>query len=112
MNHYDNPSCKTLDVFNEDVNRVIHIKRLLNRIIAGEDVSLRLVLNHFIILFNTFDREAAMAMLFFKNEQDKWSLIRTFLRHINQEPVDIIPYLNVPVNMIPINKKILARLDV
>lgn len=110
MNHYDNPSCKTMEVFNEDLNRLTYIKRLLNRMIAGEDVSLRLLLNHIIIFFNTFHSDAAIAMLFFKNEEDKWSLIKTFLIHINQLP-DFIPDYNIPLSAIPINNKLLKELE-
>ena len=110
MNNYDNPAGKTVDVFYEDFNRIIYIKKLLNRLHSGEDVSVRLLLNHFIILFNTFKPAAACAMLFFKIDNDKWGSVKSFLVHINQMP-DFIPELMVSGEQIPINTKILQQLE-
>ena len=36
MKHYDNPQCKDIEEFHEDLNRVKYIKRLLGRFEKGE----------------------------------------------------------------------------
>jgi len=84
--NYTSTGLKTVAEFTEDINRIIHIKRLMNRLVAGEDVSIRLILNHFVILFNMFDSYAAANMLFYKIEEDKWILLNTFLVYMKYSP--------------------------
>jgi hypothetical protein len=64
--HYSNPQCLDIAEFNEDVNRVKYIKRLINRYKLFGEIKERLVLNHIIILCNVFGPEPAVKMLFYK----------------------------------------------
>lgn len=109
MNNYVNPTCRTIETFNEDLNKITYIKRLLNRMLMKECLSLRLLLNHFIVLFNVFNEPAVVAMLFFKNEPDKWSLIKTILLHLNQLP-DYIPHYPINLSAIQIDYDLLIQL--
>ena len=43
------------------------------------------ILNHFIIVYNIFG-EAATPMLFFKIEEDLWSVMKTFIIFLNKFP--------------------------
>jgi hypothetical protein len=110
MKNYDNIHCKTLDEFNEDLNKILYIKKLLNRMIDGDIVNLRLVLNHLIIFYNVFKSDAATAMLFFKMEQDKWQLLNTFLIFLNYCPV-FIESLGVNTDTIGYHNNLLTALN-
>ena len=100
MKHYDNPSCKTLDEFNEDLNRFKYLKKLLNRYLAEDDtVNFRLIVNHVAILFNVFEYNACTAMLFFKTDREHWAIIKPILEYLNYLP-EFIPDLGINTQMI------------
>jgi len=50
MKAYDNPSCKGMEEFMEDLERIKYIKRLLNKFEKRDSLKERLILNHIIIL--------------------------------------------------------------
>ena len=54
MKMYDNPQCRTLDEFYEDLDRIKYVKRLLYKYINRGVLRERLILNHIIILSNLF----------------------------------------------------------
>mgnify|MGYP006921363410 CR=1 FL=1 len=63
MRHYDNDNCESVEEFNEDLQRVKYVKRLLNRYVETGELKERLVLNHIVLLYNVFGN-AATDMLF------------------------------------------------
>lgn len=110
MKHYDNPSCRTLDEFNEDINRFKYLKKLLNRYLADDDtVNFRLIINHIAILFNVFEYDACTAMLFFKTEQSHWTVIKPILEYLNYLPEFIID-LGINTCIIECHKKTVDEL--
>lgn len=52
------------------------------------EISLRLVLNHFVILFNVFG-SAALPLIIFRFEQEYHSVLFPFLNQIDRLPVDL-----------------------
>ena len=90
VKNYDNPSCKGMDEFYDDLKRFKYIKRLLRKHNVGKDLKERLILNHIIILGNLFGVEATTKMLFFKLEKKFWPQIKTFLVFLNFMPIKII----------------------
>ncbi len=64
--HYDNPSCVGDDEFYEDLKHFRYVKRLFNKYLQTGELKERLILNHIVVIFNVFQREAAVAMLFLK----------------------------------------------
>lgn len=105
MKHYDNPSCKTLEEFNEDLQRVISIKKLLNK----EECNVRLVLNHIVTMTNVFDRYASAVMLFHKIDSRNWSKLKTYLVYLNLMP-DSIAELGIRSSDIPLDQQIVDDL--
>lgn len=105
LRHYDNPVCRTIEEFNEDLQRVISIKKLLNR----NECAVRLVLNHIITMTNMFDRYASVVMLFYKIEDVHWSKLKTFLVYLNLMP-DSIVELGIKSSDIPLDQKIISEL--
>ena len=68
MKHYDNPECKSIEEFQEDLTRTKYIKRLFRKYKTSGELKERLLLNHIIIFYNVFGIEAATNILFFKIE--------------------------------------------
>lgn len=88
MHHYDNPQCCSVEEFDEDLKRVLYIKKLFTRYKASDDLRERLILNHLIILFNVFG-DATNEMLFYKIDKSDWNLLATFLVFLNRMPEKI-----------------------
>lgn len=87
INHYDNPSCKGMVEFEDDLKKFRYLKRLFRKYTAGKGLKERLIVNHIVVLYNLFGPEAATRMLFFKVENRYWSQLKTFLVYLNIMPV-------------------------
>lgn len=90
IKHYDNPACRGVHEFNEDLDRIKYIKRLFKRYQTKGVLKERLILNHIIILYNVFGVEAATRILYFRLEEDLWPILKTFLVFLNFQPDRII----------------------
>ena len=89
MKNYDNPHCKGMTEFLDDLKRFKYIKRLLRKYNVGKDLKERLILNHIIVLTNLFGVEAATKMLFYKTEKKFWPQLKTFLVFLNFMPENV-----------------------
>ena len=67
--NYNNPSCISVDEFNDDIKRIKYIKRLFLKYENERELKDNLVKNHITILNNLFGHENATRMLFFKIEK-------------------------------------------
>ena len=85
IKNYENPQAVTKEDFDKDLNHFKYIKRLLKRYKRDGILKTHLLLNHFIILYNIFG-EAATPMLFFKIENDLWSVMKTFVIFLGKLP--------------------------
>jgi len=90
MKYYDNPYCKGMTEFMDDIKRFKYIKRLLGKYHGGKGLKERLILNHIIVLNNLFGVEAATKMLFFKTEERFWPQLKTFLVFLNYMPEKVV----------------------
>ena len=90
MKEYKNPHCLNVDEFNEDLNRIKYIKKLFKRYIDSGELRERLILNHLIIFYNVFEREAATRMLFCKMEPEYWGVLKSFLMFLNLMPIGMV----------------------
>jgi hypothetical protein len=86
--NYNNPECIYIEEFKEDLSRFKYLKRLLRRYELTEDLQLRLILNHIIVIYNVFGIEAANKMVWYKIEPEHWTYIKPFLVFLNYLPVD------------------------
>jgi hypothetical protein len=85
IKHYDNPTSVTYDDFEEDLNRIKYIKRLLRRYKTSGELKTHLILNHIIVMYNVFD-DAATPLLFFKVEATYWPVLKAFMLFLNRLP--------------------------
>ncbi len=90
MKYYDNPACKGMAEFLDDIKRFKYIKRLLGKYTSGKELKERLIINHMIVLNNLFGVEATTKMLFFKIDKKFWPQLKTFLVFLNYMPEKII----------------------
>lgn len=93
--YYDNPSCHTIEEFEEDLNRFKYLRKLFNRYRKDGDLKERLVLNHIIVLYNCFG-ERATEMMFFKFDEYH-NYLAPFLAYLNRLP-STISYESVTID--------------
>ena len=81
--HYQNPQFSDIEEFYEDLKRFKYIKRLVNRYLESGKLSERLILNHLIVVFNSFGHEAALEILKLKMNDKHWPIVKPFLIFLN-----------------------------
>ena len=104
--HYKNPKFADIDEFYEDLKRFKYIKRLLNRYLETDDLAERLLLNHFIVIFNMFGTEAALEILELKLEDRHWPIVKPFLIFLNYIRNDQYTGIAMDPNVVDILRKI------
>jgi|TARA_R110000782_G_scaffold36086_1_gene86078 hypothetical protein len=107
MKMYDNPQCKNIDEFYEDLDRIKYVKRLLHKYINRGVLRERLILNHIIVLTNLFTPLGSTKMLFYKLDEEMHPPLKTFLLYLNYLPDEIE---EVPLSMIESDLYITKRL--
>lgn len=85
IKHYDNPNSVTYSDFEEDLNRIRYIKRLLKRYETSGELKTHLILNHIIVMYNVFG-DAATPLLFYKTEATHWSYLKAFMLFLDRLP--------------------------
>lgn len=112
MKHYDNPSCKGMNEFLDDLKRFKYLKRLLRKYSVNNDLKERLILNHIIVIYNLFGYDAATKMLFYKIEKKYWSQLKTFLVFLNYMPLKLIVSKGIEIqdSEIPLDENIIEIL--
>ena len=83
MGQYTNPECESIVEFQEDMNRIKYVKRLLKKYKRSGKIRPILLLNHLTVLGNVFGPMGAARMLFFKLESDLHSSLKTALLYLN-----------------------------
>ena len=104
--HYKNPKFADIDEFYEDLKRFKYVKRLLNRYIETDELAERLLLNHFIVIFNMFGIEAALDILELKLEDKHWPIVKPFLIFLNYIKNDQYTGITMDPNVVDTLRKI------
>lgn len=104
---YDNPQCKDMEEFYEDINRIKYLKRLFKKYKATGILRERLILNHLIIFTNVFGIMPSNRILFHKIEKELHPYLKTFLVYLNLL-TDKIPEADLKI--IPLDKRIIDKL--
>jgi len=86
--HYDNPHCKDIQEFFEDIKRVHYIRRLFKRYNEDDVLKERLIINHLVTFYNVFENSAATRILFYRVEENYHPVLKTFLVYLNRIPID------------------------
>lgn len=85
---YDKPNA-VMSEFEEDLNRILYLKRLLTKYYATKILKDRLIMNHLVILYNVFGIDSATRMLFYKLEEKDLEVIKPFLVFLNFLPENV-----------------------
>ena len=85
IKHYENPQAVTQEDFYDDMKRFKWIKRLLNKYKNTGEMNVHLLVNHFIILYNTFG-DATTPLLFYKIDEELWGVLKTFIIYLQMLP--------------------------
>ncbi len=112
--NYNNPHCKGIGDFNEDLDHIKYVKRLFNRFEKSGDLRENLIINHFVLLYNVFDGEAMTKILFYKIPEKQWSILKPFLILLNRLPDTISGILAngeiINTVDIPLNQQVVSQL--
>ena len=100
--YYDNQNGDQIE-FEEDLDRIKYIKRLLRKYEDGKELRERLILNHLIVLYNVFYHKACTRMLCFRL-YEHLEYLKPFLVYLNYWPEYVDP--------IGINKEVIHDSDV
>lgn len=114
ITEYDNPFCSGFEEFEEDFRIPKYIKKLFNKYVVDKELKERLILNHIISFYNLFGQDGASRILFFRIDEEHYSILKTFLIFLGRCPdkVDLgnkIIYVNeilMDENIINILRKI------
>lgn len=105
IKYYDNPTCRGMSEFHDDLKRFRYLKRLFRKYKAGKGLKERLIVNHIIVIYNLFGLDAATRMLFYKIERKFWSQLKTFLVFLNCMPIgpiilngEVIEGFSIPID--------------
>ena len=83
QHHYDNPTLQKEQEFYDDIKRFKYLKRLFRKYKVTENIKIRLVLNHVIVLANVFGVEAACILLLYKVEKIYWPYLKSVLVYLD-----------------------------
>lgn len=82
--HYYNPTCMDAEEFYEDVKRFKYLKRLIKRYQENDKLSVNLILNHFVVIFNVFGIDSGLKILEYKIfTEDNMPIVKPFLIYLN-----------------------------
>ena len=81
--NYRKPNFSDIEEFYEDLKRFKYVKRLINRYLEHDELAERLILNHIIIICNSFTIPGALKILELKLQDKHWPVIKPFLIYLN-----------------------------
>ena len=97
MKAYMNPHCTDMLEFHDDLKRIRYIKRLFRKYKDTGDLKERLIINHLIVLYNTFEPRAMTRMLVMKLDEHL-DCLKPFLM--------LLSYWDDPMKMGKVNGKV------
>jgi sulfur relay (sulfurtransferase) DsrC/TusE family protein len=110
VKHYDNPQCHSMREFEEDLTRIIYLKRLFKKYKRSGELRDRLILNHLITFYNVFGIVPATRMLFYKMDADLLPLLKTFLVYLHYLPENTKNIEGIDIVKIPLENEIIEKL--
>lgn len=80
--NYYNPVCIDAEEFYSDLQRFTYIKKIIIKYNNTSLISERLLLNHFVVIFNVFGIKPGLKMLEYKIGLDNWHVVKPFLIYL------------------------------
>lgn len=104
--NYRKPNFSDIEEFYEDLKRFKYVKRLLNRYLDQNDLVERLILNHIIILCNSFGIKNALKIFELKLNDKHWPVIKPFLVYLRYIKDDQYTGISMDQNIVSVLRKI------
>lgn len=104
--NYYNPRCIDAEEFYEDLKRFKYLKRLIKRYQEGGKLSVNLILNHLVVIFNVFGVEAGLRMLDYKLTKEQWPIVKPCLLYLNAITNDKYTGIDMDNNVVDELRKI------
>jgi hypothetical protein len=98
IKHYENPHSVTKEDFYDDLKKFKLVKKLLKKYVSDNKLNVKLLINHFLILYNVFG-EATTPLMFYKIDIEYWGLLKTALIYLGRFP----EYPKTELHNIPVN---------
>jgi len=98
IKHYENPHSVTKEDFFDDLKKFKLIKKIYKKYITDKKINIKLLINHFLMLYNVFG-EAATPLLFYKIDSCYWSLVKTTIMYLGRFP----EYPKTEIHNIPVD---------
>lgn len=108
--NYDNPSCMGDEEFQEDLARIVYVKRLLRKYERTGELRDRLIVNHIVTFYNVFGAEAATRMMFLRIEPDLHPYLKTFMVFLDYLGERTATPEGIDILRIPLDRKIVEKL--
>lgn len=89
MKSYTNPHCTDLLEFNDDLKRIRYVKRLFKKYEQNNDLKERLIFNHLMVFYNSFEPQCATRMLCFRLEE-YLSYLKPFLLYMGYWTEEVV----------------------
>lgn len=108
IKYYENTNCIDILEFQQDLDRIKYIKKLLKRYQAKGDLKERLILNHLVILYNVFDPQALTRILGLKLGE-YLHILKPFLEYLGYWPVTIdgVDGINIDCKGVPADPRVI-----
>jgi len=100
--HYYNPKSADIEDFKEDLLRFKYIKRLITKFLTGTELAERLILNHLIVIFNSFGIKPSLIMCEASFDDTQMEVIKPFLLYLKYTKET--DYLDIDMNKDVIEK--------
>jgi hypothetical protein len=110
VKNYDNPQCASMNEFEEDLTRIVYLKRLFKKYQRTGELRERLILNHLITFYNVFGIPAGNRMLFYKMDKDLLSYLKTFLVYLQYLPENTKELEGIDIVEISLDLSIVEKL--
>ena len=104
--NYRKPNFSDIEEFYEDLKRFKYVKRLLNRYLDQNELVERLILNHIIILCNSFGIKNALKIFELKLNDKHWPVIKPFLVYLRYIKDDQYTGISMDQNIVSVLRKI------
>ena len=104
--NYRKPNFSDIEEFYEDLKRFKYVKRLVNRYLDHDELTERLILNHIIVICNSFTIPSAMKMFELKLDNKHWPVIKPFLIYLKYIKDDQYTGITMDPNVVDKLRKI------
>ena len=92
---YSNKSCFSRKEFMDDLKKAQYAKKLVKKLANGQEINIRLLLNHIILFTNVFEIDIAKELLMFNCSETEKSIMKSvllFLGFTRKDEYGGIPY--------------------